>query len=207
MTKLLAVFSSLLQSTTTAQVDKLLSDHQIDKKFHFSPDKYPQLLFKISQEEIIELKKKGSLDNSNTVGDVSGFTPMEKLLYALAWKNGDLQKIKHIVAGIMAAPDDSFDEAIVFRQFGKHLSGRQNEPIIDQHVLRAFALYKFREEPEEIGRYRKLKVITGKDRNLIDDYKAWLSKDLHFELRQIPDYTYHVDKVLFSLGKYIKDQE
>jgi hypothetical protein len=85
---------------------------------------------------------------------------MEKLLYALAWKNGDLRKVKHIVAGILSSEDDAANKAIVFNQFGIYLSGKRNEPIIDQHVLRAFAIFKYRENPTEIERFRKMDVVT-----------------------------------------------
>jgi hypothetical protein len=206
MKKLLAVFDALMESKTTGEVDSLLGDNGIDKRFQFSIEKYPELRFKISREEIIELKKRNILDKENLIQDVSSLNTVEKLLYALAWKNGDLKKIKHIVAGILTSETDPVGKAIVFNQFGIHLSGKHNEPIIDQHVMRAFAIYHYRENQHEMERFRKMDLVTKEHKTLIKRYKAWLSEELTTELMQSVDYTYHVDKVLFALGKYAKNQ-
>ena len=204
MERLLRVFDELMKCKTTREVDGLLVGHNISNSFYFSEETYPKIPFKISQEEIIELREKGVLADDYTILDISGFSAIEKLLYSLIWKNGDLKKLKHIVAGVLAQSEDSADQGIVFHQYGKFLSGKPNEPIIDQHVLRAFAVYEFRGNSTVVDRYKKLEVITKKEIGLIARYKQWLSEKLTFELRQDPEYTYHVDKVLFALGKYIK---
>jgi hypothetical protein len=54
----------------------------------------------------------------------------------MAWKNNDLKKLKHIIEGIKDE-NEYKKTGIVFYQFGKHLRNI-GEPIIDQHVLRAF---------------------------------------------------------------------
>ena len=78
------------------------------------------------------------------------FTIKYKLLYSIIWKNGDLLKVKHIIQGILESEIENVDnndkefvekqDSLVFYQFGKYLTKKNNEPIIDQHVVRAFAV-------------------------------------------------------------------
>ena len=54
---------------------------------------------------------------------------------------GDLKKITHIIEGY------NFwrrwkGNGITFYQFGKYLSNKKAEPIIDQHIIRAFGIYE-----------------------------------------------------------------
>lgn len=200
----LAVFNDLKLCTTTDEVDGLLGKHQVDRKFHFPDTTYKKLEFKITPEEIGLLREMKILGDDNNINDVSTFSATEKLLYALIWKNGDLLKIKHIVNGILADEEKDVEAAIVFNQFGKYLSGRQNEPIIDQHVLRAFAVCKFSDDDTKVAKYRRMSVVTKNEVPLINQYKEWLSKDLHADLRAHSEYNFHVDKLLFGLGRYLK---
>lgn len=204
MEKLLAVFDDLLVCTTTIQVDNLLLKHGIDEQYHISEAKYPKLQFKITPEEIRALVAANALSSDYKINNSGVSSPMEKLLYALIWKQGDVAKIKHIISGIMSTSDDGIEDAIVFTQFGRHLSGKQHEPIIDQHVLRAFGVYKNRGDKMIIEQFRSLKIINRKHAVLVKEYKSWLNNALTSALREDPDYIFHVDKVLFSLGKYIK---
>lgn len=204
MEKVIEVFDVLLNCRTVEEVEKLLANPNWDKRFLFSEDKYPRIQFSITPDEIYELIKSGRLDDKNAIEGNCKFTPMEKLLYALIWKNGDLKKMKHIVSGILSTSEDLPDNGIVFHQYGRFLSGKSGEPIIDQHVMRAFAVYFYREDPKAVKRYLKMELITKSDHELIKKYKKWLTEDLTIELRQTPDYTYYVDKVLFALGSYLK---
>lgn len=204
MEKIVAVFNDLLECTTIVEVNGLLNDHKIDQKFHFPEKTYQKLEFTITPEDISLLKEKKILGDDNNIHDISAFSPAEKLLYALIWKNGDLLKMKHIVSGILADDEADVEEAIVFNQFGRYLSGRKNEPIIDQHVLRAFGVYEYRDDAKAMERYRKMSVVTKKEVPLIKRYKVWLSKELHATLREEPEYNFHVDKLLFGLGRYLK---
>ena len=94
--------------------------------------------------------------------------------------------------------------AQVFKQFGRHLADR-SEPIVDQHVLRAFELYEALENTEnaKIEKIRA-KVNWDKDVACIERYKVWLGE--HFSERQIEDqgYVVNVDMVLFALGRAVK---
>ncbi|MBW8683284.1 hypothetical protein [Chitinophaga rhizophila] len=204
MNKLIAVFEELLMCKSTGEVDKLLERHNIDKKFHFPEKNYPKLTFKILPEEIITLKEKGILSEDNSLKDTTHFTTTEKLLYALVWKNGDLQKLKHIINGILADADNDIAEAVVFNQFGRYLSGRVHEPIIDQHVLRAFGVYMYRTDVLAVERYRRMTIVTKNEGDLIKRYKHWISNELDTSLMAQQEYNVHVDKILFGLGRYIK---
>lgn len=207
MEKLLSIFRDLKESRTTKAVDNFLTYHEIDKKFHLNADTYPKIAFNITKQEIDQLKQSKLLTQKFLIADTSRLDTFGKLLYALAWKNGDLIKIKHIFTGILSEPEEQAERAIVFNQFGRHLSDKSNEPIIDRHVLRAFGIYKFREDREKVEYFRKLSIVTKTERPLIKEYKKWLTTELTAELRQDPDYSYHVDKVLFAVGKYMKSKK
>ena len=93
---------------------------------------------------------------------------------------------------------------MVFYQFGRYLTKEDGEPIVDQHVLRAFGIFKAKGNRKEVDRLRKLSIVTKKDHKLIEDYRHWLRTALTPELRRVDNYAYHVDKVLFALGKAVK---
>lgn len=200
---------TLIEEATT--IENLIS---IEKKSTLKGktvdyEKYPKINFTINSLEIRELRDKGILDEN--YGMVTGAIdkiqdPLTKLFYSVLWKNGDLIKLKHIVKGIVDASSDSQlpDDAIVFYQFGKYLTGKVGEPIIDQHILRAFALYKTT-DVKEVKRWRQFELVKKDHHTLIKDYIVWLhSVAISDELKSIEDYTYYIDRVLFALGKYAK---
>lgn len=200
-------FKKLSEAKTINDVNNILTELQVDKKYQMDDKTYPQLEFKITENEIKELRNKKLLNEENLVTNVSNQNALTKLLYALAWKNGDLKKICHIVEGIKSKNDDDKENALVFYQFGKYLTKQPGEPIIDQHVLRAYGIYKsLKNNQQEIERLTNLSVVTKKEKELIEDYKSWLKKDLPDELRKCDNYVYHVDKVLFALGKMVKSE-
>ena len=81
---------------------------------------------------------------------------------------------------------------------------KTGQPIIDQHVLRAFRIYQTK-DLKEVARWRKKDTLNKTDRSLIDDYKDWLKSDeITKDLRNQQDYSYHIDQLLFALGKTIK---
>lgn len=51
---------------------------------------------------------------------------------------------------------------------------------------------------------RKREVVTHNQFGLIDKYKSWLRNDIHADLKKEENYTYHIDKLLFGVGKMIK---
>ena len=83
----------------------------------------------------------------------------------------------------------------------------QGQPIIDQHVIRAFAIYK-ETDTKNVEKLRKLETLDKKQKPLIAEYKQWLISDnLSDELKNNTDYSYHIDKLLYATGKTIKLQK
>jgi hypothetical protein len=197
-------FEKLQTSKTIDEVERILDDLKIEKKNRVDDKVYPHLKFKITKEEIEGLKEKGVITPGNFLTDISNADTLTKLLYSVSWKNGDLKKIKHIIEGIISGQHDEKEDGLVFYQFGKYLTKKKGEPIIDQHVLRAFGIFQANGDKEKIEKFQQLSVITKKEKQLIKEYKLWLSNNLTKELRDIENYTYHVDKVLFAVGKSVK---
>ena len=83
-------------------------------------------------------------------------------------------------------------------------SNPQDQPIIDQHVIRSFGIYKSISD-DDITNYRKLGVIVKKNKDIISQYIDWLKSDeINTDLKQCDDYTYYIDRVLFALGRKVK---
>ncbi len=204
MEKVNQVFKKIEEANNVEDVRSILLDFE---KYKMSDVAYPQIEFKIEKEEIDALKKNGIITDENQLAPNFEGDALSKLLYAVLWKNGDLIKIKHIINGIVSEENEDYKESgIVFYQFGKYLTKKGN-PIIDQHTLRAFGIYKADGNPVEIERLRKLSIITKKENSIIEGYKRWLKTDLKETLRIDKDYSYYVDKVLFAVGKSLKIQK
>ena len=181
-------------------------EESFDAKYKIKVEKNPEISFKIIKSELdsidSEIIKKGfSFDK------IKLKTPLEKLFYAMAWKQGDLPKLKHIVQGISDSENDVYDEnrnsGFVFYQFGRYLTKKIGEPIIDQHILRSFIVYKqINKDKEVINNYLKLESISKKHIKWIKEYKKWLVS-LNKNFKE-DNYTYYIDRVLFALGKSIK---
>lgn len=201
------VFNTLLNSKSVEDVDKIPDQAGIPEKYFMNLSKYPPGTFGIQKKDIIELKRKGFIDDNNQLNDLSQSDVFAKLLYSLIWKNGDLQKISHIIEGIMGDDKDVKEKGIVFYQFGRHLANSCEEPIVDQHVIRAFGIYKAKANKTEINRLLKLSIITMKENDLIDQYKHFLKEELNPDLRKNINYVYHVDRVLFATGKMLKQMK
>lgn len=204
------VFDLIKKSKTTEDIDKILDTLNIPIKNRMKSDAYPQIKFKLEKSEIDTLINNDLIDK-NTLTFHKNITekltdPLTKLLYSTLWKNGDLKKIKHIIKGITKVNDNSNEqeEALVFYQFGKYLTKTPGQPIIDQHVIRAYAVYKSNDD-NDIETLRKLETLKKAHKTLINDYINWLQSDeLNNELKAKADYTYFIDKVLFATGKTIK---
>lgn len=177
---------------------KSLSKYKMDYK------NYPRIEFAITEKEINSLFPKDNLDELTIIPE----TPLEKLLYAVIWKNGDLKKIKHIVHGIKnhTNDDDEKETGIVFNQFGKYLVDRKSQPIIDQHVLRSFNYWTHIDNPEKA---EKITSINKTHKQLIKDYKNWIKGLIaNNDLNKMdnPEFLYLLDRILFALGKKIKNE-
>ena len=186
-----------------------IEEKEFENKYRMDSKVYPKIDFDIKPSDLNELVKMGIFDTDfsfrdNITKEIKD--PLSKLLYALAWKNGDLKKLKHIAKGINEFNEGltNQQEAFVFYQFGKYLTKTDGQPIIDQHVIRAF-LVSVTNELVSIEKYRNLSVITKKEKEDITRYIDWLKSDeLSSNLKSLQDYTYYIDKILFATGKKIK---
>ena len=159
-----------------------IEEKKFELKFKMDVKSYPKIEFKITPAEIQTLLSNGILDDDdfsfrdNITSKIT--EPLTKLLYSLAWKNGDLKKLKHIARGVSEITSNKNDQeiALVFYQFGKYLT-KTGQPIVDQHVMRAFSISKI-EEPysiEKIEEFRQLSTITKNEKSNIQKYIKWLS--------------------------------
>ena len=203
------IFQLIKNAKSIADLEKVENDKRIIKN-KFDIDTYPKIEFSIKGSEIQFL-----IDESEMIDKDFNFSkditskltdPISKLLFAIVWKQGDFLKIKHIVKGIQDCDneDSDQDEAFVFHQFGKYLTKKQGEPIIDQHVIRAFLIYRL-DDFSRTTKFRQIAGINKKYKQTIEEYKRWLDSDeLTKELRNQSDYAYFIDKLLFATGKTIK---
>jgi hypothetical protein len=204
---------SLIENAST--IDELIGIQnqftQKEIKDYFPSDKYPQLEFSLSPEEVNQLKKEKVLDSDGTISKCCAKnnvlrTPLEKLLYSIIWKNGDLGKEKHITDGVLATRENKEiknEKGLVFYQFGKHLEDKNN-PIIDQHVVRAFSVYEAcQSDIEQINNILKKETINAKDKDVFSRYFKWQSKH-KLKASDPIEFTYYLDRLLFGLGKSIK---
>lgn len=172
----------------------------------FPEEKYPKLDISLTKKEIKILEKEGLLDSNGVIpknlAKNSPLSPLEKLLYSILWKNGDLGKEKHVIEGVIGR--DNKKDSLVFYYFGRHLANKSN-PIIDQHVIRAWLSFKASK-----GKYQNFEEIlnktsvNAKDKKECEEYIAWQNKHKLKKIKPI-EFTSYVDKLLFTLGKYLKN--
>lgn len=207
----------LISDAKTIETLKEIENDSAICSYKMDINSYPQIGFAITKEEINSLINESKITKDNdykftkniTSNDFkSKLSPLEKLLLAVLWKNGDLQKVKYIVKGIVEFKDDKSDEkqenALVFYQFGKFLT-KTGQPIIDQHVIRAFTMFESNEnDKEKIIKIQKRKEINKSDKETIKAYKKWVKEFSTNNLFRDQEYIYHIDRILFALGKAIR---
>jgi len=214
------VFEKLINSKSMKDLLDLLNSEEISK-YRLDIKKYPKINFNVSVAEINKLLDIGYIKESklniNAI-DFNKESALTKLLYSILWKNGDLGKEKHLISGIKG--DDKDDhKGLVFYQFGKYLADdSKNEPIIDQHTLRAFGVYmcttyKIKVVEDSLEKkntkkvldtqyYLNLEATSYREIPLINEYKIWI--ETH-HLYPETDFVYYLDLIMFALGKSIKN--
>lgn len=207
------VFEQIRRAATDKALEDIVNNNPLLKQNKMSEKTYPPIRFFVSLSEIEDLQRTGVLDREGRLTSAlngESMSALEKLLFAIVWKNGDLGKERHIVKGIQLAngvPTGGIqDRGLVFSQFGKYLSDR-NHPIIDQHVMRSFSLYKKCGDAasDEISKIRRKSSFVKEDKVMISAYEEWLESDeLQLSLRQLSGYKFYIDKVLFALGRHLK---
>ncbi len=206
----LKIFENLKNVKTINELRNLEINSEIEEKDRMKTDNLHKIQFSISPDEINNLIQDGMInldfsfnqDISRCLNDT-----ITKLLFAIAWKNGDLNKIKHIVNGIYNSKKDintDFGSSIVFQQFGRFIANQNDNPIIDQHVIRAYLAFKA-QNVEEFIKAQKLKAVTNKHLEIVIEYINWLKSGFfEIELKNNPEFNYYVDKLLYGVGKTIK---
>ena len=205
MQTLKPTFDKILKATSSLELEELCRTLEVPPAYHLDVKKYPKLNISLSKTEIVALEREGSLSSSYELNLTSSATPLEKLLYAFLWKQGDLLKIKHIVQGIMSEEmlDDlnTKEDGLVFYNFGKSIRTGSQDPIVDQHVLRAFSLYQRELYGDSFD--TKLSKLKHK-KDLIAAYKKWFFDNFSQRVSEDPSFKYHLDRILYALGKNAK---
>lgn len=205
------IFELIKNSKSIQDINNIYESYEDLKKNKLDQEKYPKLTFSVNKEEIDQLLKNKIIDEKFNLVQLSDqdnkLDPLAKLLYSLIWKNGDLKKLKHIIIGIKNNSCDfaKNEKALVFKQLGKHLNNK-NEPLIDQHVLRAYSVFiADKSNQMEIKRGLEIKTINKNHIDLIKSYKKWLNSDwISSEFRKVDLNLYNIDVLLYSLGKTLK---
>ncbi|SMG16589.1 hypothetical protein SAMN05661096_00874 [Marivirga sericea] len=188
---LLKDFNSWLYSPTKITDFQWYDDFEelIEKK----NKKYPDVLPSISQNEVQQLSE--FLEE-----DIQASTALEKVLLSIIWKQGDYGKIKSFIETI-CGQEKALKTGIVFRQFARHVNNPLDQPIIDQHVLRAYLALQNIGDIDELKNIRKRGVLTYHDEAHIENYLNW------YNMKAPPikfKSDYKLDDYLFVLGKLIK---
>jgi hypothetical protein len=184
------------------------------ERFAPSKDKYPREILdwlqQLNQDEFItklknlDLSENGSLKVNSEILD----NEISKLLYMMVWKQGDLKKFQGIIDGLTSDKDDIvLKEPFVLYQLGRHIA--HGEPMIDQHVIRAFKVFI------EVGKLNPIdfstKPSTKMDKNSFlvnSNKKALFEKYIDWvKLRGSKHHkTNDIDNIMFALGKYLKSE-
>ena len=175
------------------------------KKNIFNSIKYPKLEIAFSKEDVEKLKGITNISGELNEAVRSSNDIYLKLLYSIAWKQGNLTKLDSIIHGITDNSDKS-KTGSTFKAFGKHLRDRSN-PIIDQHVMRAYlAIQALKDPKQNLLAIRQLKDnFIDKKHKEIENYKTWLNNLYQSEIHEgNMDFFYYADQILFTLGKTIK---
>lgn len=201
------IFDKLKHVKTIEELNSL--EKLIPPKKRMKSDNLHEIAFSIIPDEIDLLRENGLMNDDFTFPtDISArlTDPITKLLFAISWKNRDLNKIKHIVYGIYNSKQNNIigGDAIVFRQFGKFIANKNKNPIIDQHVIRAYLSFEAKDD-DEFLKAQKLNVIKKKHSKIVSEYIDWLESEFFKnELKNDPKFKYYVDKLLFGIGKCLK---
>lgn len=199
------LFDRVAETKSVDGLKSLLKQYNnIEKTVLNFEKKYPRFTLTVRPEDVDDLKKSHEVIDANHIINLNstyGFTTLEKLLLAILWKNGHINRVQPVLDGIVGEQKSTTEYGVILRQFGKSLAD-PTEPIIDQHVLRAYCEYG---DLSDVKGRKKVPLGTAmkeSDQELIDSYRKWLKKIL----ASVPDvdrteFLYRIDKILFAIGK------
>ena len=213
---ILKLFECISSSSKVAELKKIPETCSLGAglKKKMPGKKFPRLEIHITREQLQNLKETKVIMSDNgfstelASGKSSGgykLNDLEKLLYSMLWKQGDLGKERHIVSGIFENNRDK-RHGHVFHEFGRYLANK-NDYIMDQHTLRFFAVLNSSEDNIETARKLSAVDFSRKDHIALEcSYKkfyATLSKKVSGE-KEKADFYYEVDRLLFGAGALVK---
>ena len=211
--QIIEIFTQIKNAKSIEELKSIQNQDQYaylkDKNFNIPESKYPRLVISLTTKDIESLKEKNFLDKDGflckSIAESDSLSSLEKLLYSILWKSGDLVKVKekHIHDGVVGRNDKK--DALVFYYFGNHLADKSN-PIIDQHVIRAWKSFQAaNDESQNFEEKLSSKDVTPRDKEACEDYIKW-QNDCPLKDVKPNEFTYYVDRLLFALGKYLKSQ-
>ncbi|MHA4847886.1 hypothetical protein ACX0G7_27230 [Flavitalea antarctica] len=168
--------------------------------------KYPPFDFRLSASDINTLRNSGIINQCNKLEPLKfPQDALSKLLGAVLWKNGDINKVQHIIDGVVGLSEDRSEYSLIFKQYGASLSSDE-EPIVDQHVLRAFEIFILEPYSEvAVQKSRKKALFKTIDRPLLDKYRSWFQQLLSkVPISERGRYSDTIDKIIFIHGKAVK---
>lgn len=200
-------FSQIEEAVSLKMLDAVIDEAGLREAYLKFFKKYPSVKPSLTVDELNVLKNEGLIDESNRLllDKFATGTPTVKLLYSLLWKQGDANKLQHLVDGILNSSIAESDHTLILRQFGRNLASAE-EPIVDQHVLRAFEIFQLKSFDEKaVQALRKKGVYKRTDENLLTSYKKWLYKSrTRFSTEDLSPANDMIDKILFLIGKRVK---
>ena len=203
---LLDLFNNLESHQTLSDLITFIDEQGLDKEIEMFYKKYPKLRLNIEAAEITKLIEQDILDRQNKLNpNTFHGTTLERLLVAALWKNGDINKLQHIVDGILQTEGFRSDYSLIFKQFGHSLT-TSLEPLVDQHVLRAFEIKSLPIYSEfAVNSLRKKRIYKTSDNTILNSYRQWFKNIIgRICIEDQPDYKEKLDKVLFIKGKAVK---
>lgn len=134
----------------------------------------------------------------------SSLTQLEKLFYAVSWKQGDIRKLKHVYEGLKASSDEPPAKGLIFWYFGKHLADPINNPIVDRNVILTFTMYN---DPVNLERILKVSTLSAKELPFVRDFIDWYRTKIKIGLRTNKECRQLLDDVLFAVGQRRRKQD
>lgn len=199
------LFEKISNAKSVTELDLLINNNsQVRAIVEDFENKYPRLGFKIFPTEVAELKTAGIItDDHKILLNQRNFTTLEKLLIAVLWKNGHITRVQSVLDGVAGTKTSDTKYGVIFRQFGRSLAN-DTEPIVDQHVLRAFCTYGDVSTLKGRKRIPRGAAMKVSDQELIDAYRAWAKKIVQsVSSEEAHEFMYKLDKALFAIGQIL----
>ena len=198
--------SDIVAKVSEAINDKTFTIPERLKNYELNKNKYPRNIIDAlrnmepDQKSVFKNDVKLIFNENNQQLEINKShldSSLTKLLYLMVWKQGDLDKFDGIVEGVKYADKKTKDayenvsKAFVFFQLGRHIM--LDEPIVDQHSIRAFVALienKHFDEVEQI-KYKNFQDVKSeniknslhskKHKGLIKAYVDWVVNTLELK--------------------------